>query len=165
MSKHKFYEGIWTIQHVREGKVIWEEVKKNALVDEGEQLIADTFFRALNTPASFWLRLYNGSFTEASTLATASTFEMVIANGYTAMNVERSVVGFPTLEQHDGDWRVVSKEVIFTASGGQIGPLNTAILATSVGNTGKLLAYMALSVSRTLVDGDSLLVTFYIKFK
>jgi hypothetical protein len=83
--------------------------------------------------------------------------------GYAAQLVERSTVGFPTKELSEGDWRLTSKEVTFTASGGQIGSVNTAYLATTSNNNGILIAYLALSMARTVIDGDSMIVQLRIK--
>jgi len=163
MNSHVWYEGIWTIQHVRDGKVIWEETKHNALVNEGEQTMLDSFFRNNNSPSQFYVRLAYDTITETDTL-TSITNEPS-GNGYSPALLERSNTGFPTLELHEGDYRVISKQIEFTASGGSIGPVNVTYLATTSDNTGRLLAYLSLSLERTVLDGDSVYVTLRIKLR
>jgi len=160
MSWRDAYECLWTFQHIRDGKVIYEfRDKKNILVDEGELATIDTFFRdnaSLYFPGDyFYIGLYKGTVVETSTLATIPN-EPAAANGYARIAVERSSVGFPTIEQNeDGNWQVVSKEVTFTASGGNIGPVNGAFLCTSSDNTGSLIGAVAASVERTILSGDN----------
>jgi len=163
MGKHKFYEGTWEIKHKdKAGKVLWEETRRNALADEGEQSMLDSYFRGLNVPTAFYARLCNDTLLETDTLAAVQN-EPAGTYGYAAQTVAKSAVGFPTLEMDAGDYRVVSAAITFTASGGTIGPVNTAYLATTSNNTGKLLAYVSLSTARTLLDGDQLQVTLRIK--
>jgi hypothetical protein len=163
MSKHKFWEGIWEITHIRNGKALYKEELRNALVDEGEENLLDTYFRDQNSPSAFYFRLCNDALAETDTLAEIQNEPS--GNGYAAQQVERSTVGFPTLEFHDGDYRVVSKEITFTAGGGAIGPVNTCFVATTPDNTGKLIAYVPLSLTRTILDGDSMILRMRIKMK
>jgi len=58
---------------------------------------------------------------------------------------------------------VVSKEVTFTASGGDIGPLNGAFLCTSSDATGALIGAVATGVERTIIAGDQAILD--LKFK
>lgn len=144
-----------------DGSLLWEDQAKNAFADEGEQLILDVFLRGATPPAQFYLRLYNATPTETSTLATLTGEPS--GNGYAPALIERSAVGWPTLALDAGDYQATSKQVTFTASGGTIGPVTYAVIATSSDNTGKLVAYAALSQSRTLADGESLTVTYRLK--
>jgi len=163
MSKHKFWEGIWEITHIRNGKVIGREEIRNALVDEGEENLLDTYFRNQNAPTSFYFRLCNDALSETDTLANIQNEP--VGNGYSAQVVERSTVGFPTLEIHDGDYRVISKEVTFSSVGGEIGPVNTVFVSNTPDNSGKLIAFVGLSLTRTILDGDSMIVRMRIKMK
>jgi len=157
------YESIWKIQHIRDGKVIWEDEGLNAVSQEGEEAILETFFRGDSTydPTEFYIRLCNSTPTVASTL-TSITNEPS-GNGYAPQVVEKSNVGFPTKELDAGAYRLVSKTVSFTASGGSIGPVTTAYLATTTDNTGKFIAFRALSLSRTVLDTDIMTIQFRIK--
>ena len=168
MGKHKFFENLWDIKHIRDGKVIWEvKGKRNILCDEGEKAIADTFFRAnaatYFSATDFYIGLYNGVIAESSSLATIPNEPS--GNGYAREVCERSAVGFPTLENDEGDWRVISKEITITASGGDIGPVNGAFLGTTLANSGSLIGAIAMGAEQTIVEDDSLIFQMRIKLK
>lgn len=160
-GKHKWYDCVWEWKHVRNGEVIWTDKKRNALVDEGEQSILRAYFLNDNNPPwnvdRFFIRLCNDTILESDTLATI-VGEPEAAYGYAAVQINRdaSADGWPTIELDSGDWRVVSKVVTFTASGGTIGPVSTAFLATTSDNSGRLIAINGLSLARTILDGDKL---------
>jgi hypothetical protein len=163
------YDCRWTLKHWRKGKVIWELVdKKNLLVNEGEKAIVDTFFRNNSgdyfSAARFYVGFFNGSIAETTVLSTLPS-EPAVANGYSRQIIERSNVGFPTIEQDDGDWRVVSKELEYTASGGNIGPINGAFLGTSSDNTGSLIGSLSFGTERTIIAGDTMTVYMRAKLK
>lgn len=167
MGHHKFYKGIWNARYVNKNKeVLWSIRKQNALTDEGEDSILETFFRltASYIPANFYVRLCNDTLTETDTLSTilneptGNNYDTQLAAGdYT---VPASTVGFPTKDTFEGDYRLKSKEITFTADGGDIGPVTTVFLATSSDNSKKLIAYLALPLTRTILDGDSMIVQF-----
>lgn len=144
-----------------DGSVLWEEQIRNAFADEGEQLILDVFLRGATAPTQFYLRLYNDTPVETDGLASLTGEPS--GNGYAPALIERSATGWPTLALDSGDYQATSKAVTFTASGGSIGPVTYAVIATSSDNTLKLIAYAALSQSRTLADGESLTVTYRLK--
>jgi len=153
VKKHDWYYCTWTLQHVRNGKVIWEQKDiRNALADEGEKNMLNVYFRQTNEPTSFYLRLCNDSLLETDTLSAVQNEPA--GNGYAPQELGRSVTGFPTIELDSGNYQVVSAVVEFTASGGNIGPVNTAYLATTQDNTGLLICYQALSTSRTVLEND-----------
>ncbi len=147
---------IWKFTHRdKNGNILWQDERVNALADEGERDILGVYYRGETAPIQFYIRLYNDTPVESDTLSTL--MGEPAGNGYAPQLVERSNVGFPTVQQDaGGDWQVISKTVTFTASGGSIGPVTYAVLATSSDNTGKLVAFVALSQSRTLADGESL---------
>ena len=157
------WEGIWTVQHIRNGEVIWEDTGHNALAQQGEEAVLETFFRgdATYTPAQYYVRLCNDSLLVTDTLTTI--LNEPVGSGYVAQLLERSAVGFPTKEIDAGAYRIVSKVLSFTAAGGAIGPVTTAYLATSIDNTGKLIAYRPLVMTRTILDGDTMTINFRIK--
>ena len=39
------WNGIWKIQHIRNGEVIWEDTGKNSLVQEGEESLLEVYKR------------------------------------------------------------------------------------------------------------------------
>ena len=159
------WNGIWTIRHYRKGKLIYEDIGKNSLVQEGEEAMLETFFRDNSdyAPTEFYLRLCNSTPSITSVLVTIANEPS--GNGYSAQLLERSTVGFPTKELNDGDYRLVSKEVTFSAVGGEIGPVTNAYLATTSDDSGKLIAFRALSLQRTVLDGDEMVVQMKIKLK
>ena len=111
------------------------------------------FFRNQEAPTEFYVRLCNDSLVETDTLD--DILNEPSGNGYSPQLVERSTTGFPTIELDSGDYRLISKTVTFTADGGNIGPVNTMFIATTSDNTGVLLAFLNLSLVRTILDGDS----------
>lgn len=129
----------------------------NALADEGEKNILEQYYRAENAPTQFYARLYNDTPLETDGLADLTGEPS--GNGYSAQLIERSSTGWPTLAQDAGDWQLTSKTLTFTASGGSIGPVTYLVIATTSDNTGLHIAFIALSQSRTLADGESLEVT------
>jgi len=170
MSWRNNFECRWNFQHIRNGKIIFEfKDRKNILVDEGEKVMLDVLFRkkdSLYFPGDyFYIGLYKGTIVEGTTLATVPK-EPSALYGYSRLAVERSEVGFPTIEKDvDGDWRVASKEVTWTASGGDIGPINGAFLCTSSDNTGALIGAVATAVERTIKAGDQSIVSLMFKQK
>ena len=157
------YNSVWIVRHWRDGKVIWEDEKPNSLVQEGEESILETYF--LNgtayIPTQFYVRLCNDDLLITSNLT--SIGDEPVGNGYTPQLLERSGVGFPTKELSGGIYRIISKVISFTANGGSIGPVTTAYLATTSDNTGKLVAFRSLTLSRTVLDGDTMTLQFRIE--
>ena len=152
------------------GQLKWQEDAHNALANEGESFILDTYFRGATAPSGFYLRLYNTTPTLTSTLSTLSASEPSTANGYNVASnnaIARSSAtgGWPTLQLTSSHYEVLSKTVTITASGGTGGPVTYAAIASSSDNTGKLIAYAALSQSRTLSSGDSLNVTYTVRLQ
>lgn len=145
------------------GRLKWTETAHNALADEGEQWILDTFLRGATAPTTFYLRLWNDTPAETDTIATLTGEPS--GYGYSAKEVERSNTGWPTLALDSGDYQATSKTVTWTASGGTIGPVTYITLTTSSDSSGKLISYAALSTTRTLASGDSLQATYKLKMQ
>ena len=148
------------------GAVVWRCEKDNILATDGGKGILDTFFRNTDTPyfpvTDFYIGLYRGSVSKATTLATIPGEPS--GNGYARILCERSTVGFPTIELGDeGDWLVVSKEMTFEASGGNIGPVDGGFLCTSSNNSGTLIGVVAVPVQRTILAGMQMVVQLKIK--
>jgi hypothetical protein len=163
---HPWYDAEWELKHIRDGKVIWSERKRNALMNEGEENMLRTYFRNEYAPTEFYVRLYNGTIVETDTLATLATGGgEPVGNGYLPFLLARSDAGWPNIENDAGDWRVISKPITFTASGGNIGPITTAFIATTSNNSGKLIAANGLSIVRTIITGDQLQGTIRVKLQ
>ena len=123
----------------------------NALVDEGEVDILDVYFDAQAVRASLFFRLYtDAGLAEADTLATAVGEES--GSGYGAITITRGTDwSAPTA---GGGTTTVTKT--FNATG-TWSALNSLILATvATGTAGLLIAFVNLSATRSLVNGDSL---------
>ena len=157
------YKSIWTIQHIRDGKVIWEDVGPNSLSNQGQEEILETYFRN-NTPfipTQFYVRLCNETLVLTSTLTSVST-EPAGTYGYAPILIPRTVGGFPTKTLVGPSWTITSIQVSWTATGGTIGPVTTAYLGTTNDNTGVLIAFRALSQTRTILAGDTMTLQFAI---
>lgn len=165
MKKFHGLEQIWTVRQIHKGRILWEETKKNIIPNEGEKALVDTFYRKnadLYFAADyFYVGLYKGSVSEDTELAGIPGEPS--GNGYSRTAIERSTVGWPTIQKHENDWRVVSKEITITASGGSIGPVTGAFLCTSLTDSGVLIGAVAMKVPRTIPSGDK--VEFSIRAK
>lgn len=165
MKQFHGLEQIWTIRQIHNDKILWEETKKNIIVDEAEKAFVDTFYRNNSAlyfaAATFYTGLYRGSIGESTILSTVPGEPS--GNGYARTAIERSVVGWPTIEQHENDWRVVSKTITITASGGSIGPVDGTFLCTSLDDTGILIGALAFKASRTIPAGDK--IEFFVRAK
>lgn len=152
-----------------DGTIRWQETNvPNALANEGEYLIQDVMFRGNTAPTGYFLRLYNTTPALTSTLSTLAASEPTTANGYNPANqgITKDATGWPLVPQLvSSHYEITSKTITITASGGTIGPVTYAALATSSDNTGKLVAYAALSATRTLQIGDSLAMTYKIRLQ
>jgi len=164
MRKHKRMHWMFLIRHRdRLGRILAEEVLENMLHDEGEQFLCQVAFsEEQSVPANYYVGLDNrGSLAEADNLAALSGEPS--GNGYSRQAVASDNTDF-TVSQESGDYQALTKTVTFTASGGSIGPVTKMFLATSSDGSGKLIASVALSQSRTLADGESLECSMYIRF-
>lgn len=157
MKKLHGIEQIWQVRHFHKGKVIWEMEKKNIIVDEGEKAFVDSFYRDNSSlyfsTAKFWVGLYQGNINETTILTTIPN-EPDGSAGYSRQSIPRTTLGWPTIEQNDGDWRVVSQTVTFQAFGGNIGPISGSFLCTSDDNSGVLIGALSFSFERTIPAGD-----------
>lgn len=162
MGKHPWFDNIWEIKLLRDGKVIWETSKKNSLTNAGERSILNTYFKNIEAPTTFYVRLCGGYIGVNDTLASIKGEPS--GSGYAAQQVERSSVGFPKLELIDGDYRLVSKTVSFSATS-QWNPVNYLFLATTSDNSGILIAGLNLETEKVLLSGDILQVAFKIRLR
>ena len=154
--------GVYRLEcHNKSGQLKWQESSRNALADGGERLFLDVTLRGAAKPTGYELRLWNDTPTETDTIATLTGEPTT--GGYSPRAVEASTVGWPTLAIDNGDYQALSKTVIWTATGGTIGPVTCITLSTA--ETGNLVSYAPLSAARTLLDGDSLTVTYRLKMQ
>jgi len=133
------------------------------LMREGEKAIVDTFFRNranvyFGTGVhKLYVGLYHGSISKDTALATIPGEPS--GSGYSRQVIDRSVDGFPTLEQNeDLDWQVVSVEISFEAVGGDIGPVDGYFVCTSADNSGTLIGTVPFKTERTIKAGDKAII-------
>ena len=154
------------VSQVKDGKEIWS--KKgisawwNGLMDEGEKNVLNTYFRATETPTTFYLGLGNNGGTPGipAETATLATITEPTGDGYARIEIERSATGFPTLDKDvDGDYYVVSKQLTFENTGATNWSACDYMFLTDVasGTAGKLLVTIALSSSRVLEPSTQLI--------
>ena len=145
----------------KNGKIIWEGENHNALAQEGQYYLLDVGLRGASQASNFYMGLVND--TPVVTDGLSDLQNEPSGSGYSRQTIEANGTGWPTLALDSSEYQVTSSTETFTASGGSIGPVTNAFLATSSDNTGKLISYVALSETRTLSDGESLEVTYDIK--
>jgi hypothetical protein len=159
------WTGYFEFEHYdKNGNLIWQQRKEsghNSLSDKGEENMLDVYFRGGTAPASFEIGLFND--TPVDTDDVADLTGEPSTNGYARQALARDTTDFPTLALDSGDYKVTSKQVTFSATNGSWGPVTHACLIYVNGVTKKLIAYQALSQSRTLADGEQLKVTYAVK--
>lgn len=161
------------ITHIdRLGNVLWEAKDlHNILHDEGEKyILSAAFATGLSgygaAPANLYLGIdARSSLAEADTLASLSGEPS--GNGYARQALSTAGTGLSGqdfyINQPAAYYRADSKSVTFSASGGDWTAVTRLFLTTaSSGTSGKLIASIALSASRTIVDGDSLAASIYV---
>ena len=137
----------------------------NALANEGEQEILETYFRATAKQTNLYGRLYNATPTETSTLATIGT--ETAGTGYGGLTFVVGNTDFPTSALTGGggtDWKVTSAVKTFTAgAGGWTAATNFVLATVASGTAGKHIAWTALTATRTLAASDTLDVSIAIE--
>jgi hypothetical protein len=87
----------------------------------------------------------------------ADITEISAGNGYTAGG---TAVTITASSQTGGIYKLVGNDVVFTASGGSIGPLRYAVLYNSTPAAGNLIGWWDYGSALTLADGSTLTVDF-----
>ena len=139
------------------GNVKWEEDAQNALTNEGEEYFLNAALRATGGVSTFYIRLLNtgASPGASSTLASPGGTE-ASGTGYSAQSV---TFGAPS--KPGSHYQSASTQASWTA-GASWTAVTYMYLATTSNNTGKHVAYAALSQSRTLATNDQLQITYTI---
>jgi hypothetical protein len=161
MKKHEWYDCMWKVEHIRDGKVIFSQYKHNDLTNSGERSILNAYFRNTEVPTTFYVRLCRNFIGITDTLASVVETS---GSGYEAQQVERSAVGFPSIELDGADYRLVSKTISFSATGTWT-PSNYMFLSTSSDNSGVLIASAGLENELNMVNGDIFRITFKLKLR
>lgn len=130
------------------------------LHQEGLQFLLEVAFsEQQSVPANFYIGLCtDASLAEDATLASKTE---VSGTGYARQAVASDNVDFTSATAGTNDRKITTKSVTFTASGTWTGAL-TVFLATTVADTGKLIASAPLSTTRQLNNGDMLTVALEI---
>lgn len=155
----RFYKNIWTIRFTdKDGKVLYEDSGPNNLTTSGQEWIMISAFRKGNASDKLFIRFANQTLTHVDTLASISSEPS--GNGYVAQELTRDITGFPSISTYETNTVLVSKTVSVTASGGNIGPVNVAFLATSDGvvipdSSGELIAFKEFPVTQTILSGNT----------
>lgn len=123
----------------------------NALADEGEIDLLDVYFEDQAVRSSLFLRLYNDTPVEADTLA-ALTGE-VSGTGYGAITVTR---GTDWTAPGAGGTGTDMTTKQFAATGSWSAATYLVVATVGTGTSGLLIAFNALSATRTLSNGDTL---------
>lgn len=161
------WEQYWTVNLRHGDKLLWSiKDKKNVIVNDGRKANLDVFYRNGDVnyfgETNFFVGLYDGVISKTTTLSTVPGEPVV--SGYSRMEIERSTTGWPTLTlDSQGVWTLTSKEIIITASGNDIGPVNGLFLCTSLDNSGTLIGALSFGQNVTILDGESL--SYYVKAK
>lgn len=130
------------------------------LHEDGLQFILEVAFsEEQSVPANFYI----GLATDASLAETASLGDQTEVSGtsYARQTVASNNTDITSASTGTNDYKVTTKTVTFTAGGTWTGA-KTVFLATTVNDTGVLIASEQLSGTRTLADGDTLTVAIAI---
>lgn len=132
----------------------------NTLADEGEGDILSVYFDSGTVRTNLYGRLYNDTPLETDTLALLTG--EVSGTGYGAVTFAAGTDwSAPSLDA--GDMKTTSTTKTFTATGTWTAATYLVVATVSTGTAGLLIAYVALSATRTLVNGDTLDVDLAVK--
>ena len=124
----------------------------NNLGDEGEIDMLAVYFDAQAVRANLYVRGYNDTVIESDTQATITG--EVSGTGYTALDYVRNTDWTPSTNT------VVGAEKTWTAgAGGWTAMTDITLNTTASGTAGLLIAYVALSATRTLAASETLDLT------
>ena len=156
---------ILEIQHIRDGKVIWEDHDILIILHtDGELFMLYCCFNNDGTvvPANYYFGLDSRSTViAANTMSTISTLEPV-GNGYSRQTVS-SNGGF-SIQLANGYYRAVSSILTFSATGAY-GPIRNVFMTNASDNSGNLISSAALSSAVTFASGDSITVRMSLQLK
>lgn len=116
------------------------------LAEKGMNLGSDTLKVALTNTAP-----------TASNALFAELTEIAAGSGYTAGGTAATI---SSSAQTSGTYKLVLADVVFTASGGSIGPFRYAVLYDDTSTGDMLIGYWDYGSSVTLADGETFTVDF-----
>lgn len=145
---------ILEIQHIRNGKVIWEDKNiLNTFHAGGELFMLSCCFDGTIPPANYYFGLDNRSIVTVEDLLTDIEDEPT-SNGYNRATASSS--GGFTIDIVSGTYRAISQVIQFSATGLGYGPVSKLFMATTADNSGILIATTQLSSAVTLAGGEVL---------
>lgn len=144
------------VQHIRDGKVIWEAKDLYNLLHVGGELffLSCCFENDGSLPPSQYFFGLDNRPTIAVTDMMADILAEPEGNGYLRQSVS-SLNGF-TIDVVNDVYRASSEILTFSATTGDVGPVRNLFLTTQNDNDGVLLATAPLSDEVTMSSGDSL---------
>jgi hypothetical protein len=155
------------IQHLRNGKVIWEQKNiLNLLHLDGEEFVLRAAFnggRVSNIiPDNFYMGMDNRQTPEASDTMDGLIAEPT-ANGYTRQPI--SSAGYFTVVEDSSHFRAVSPIIAFQAAGGSWGPVQNLFLTDRTDNTGFLIATASIQTPIIVNDGETVTLRLAIQLR
>lgn len=132
----------------------------NALVNSGEDDMLNVYFRNATRPTTFYGRLFGGATpSDTSTLATMGTEVATSGSlGYAAVSWTANTTDFGAPANVTTSQTTTSTTKTFTSTGTWTVANHLALCSVATGTTGTpgLIAWVALSTPRTLVNTDTL---------
>lgn len=125
----------------------------NKFQDFTEQLIGGIHDFDAHT---FKVYLTNNAPSASADAVIADLAEISAGNGYTAGGTATSI----TTSETTGTAKVVGTDVVFTASGGSIGPFQYAVLYNDTSASNNLIAWWDYGSAVTLAAGETFTVDF-----
>lgn len=101
--------------------------------------------------------LLTNSAPSASNTVKANLTEISAGNGYTAGGTAATI---SSSSQTSGTYKLVLADVVFTASGGSIGPFRYAVLYNDTATNDELIGWWDYGSSITLATGETFTVDF-----
>jgi hypothetical protein len=137
----------------------WEP---NQMCDDGFEHMFDVFFRGATAPTNFKVGLTSVAPSQSDSYADLT---QVTGDGYAEESLTCDNTGFPTLQLDSGNMEIISAEVEFENTNANIGnpsyawdTATDAYLASVTSGSSIFISWKALSISRTLMPGDTLAV-------
>lgn len=155
MSKWHGIMRVLEFQHISEtGEIIEKQLNLNNTIHlDGEKFILDVLFTSeQEVPENYYLGLDNRSSLSASQTID-SLSEPLSTNGYERQPVASN--GEFSVSLVSGVYVATGPIIVFTASGGSIGPVKNLFITNEADDSGVLIASVRLTNTTTLSAGQS----------